>query len=232
MANPDDYYIDGNGVRHQGSMEDEINSHLRDHPLPPPPSNNWYLDGNGVRHEGNLEDIISTYTHDHPTAQAMQTSLSDQMTKDAKKFRAGLGQYTDEQYSAQANRGREQLQGTLGTIKSAANQRGMLYSGLRQGAEGGARQNMASILANQRAQINTEASSLADTKDFAAANVGLAGFGDAVRRADDTYAASLQSANARNLALGQIGQGVGYGLGTLYAKKPKDDGIQGPAVKT
>jgi class 3 adenylate cyclase len=80
---------------------------------------------------------------------------------------------------------------------------------------------MASMLAGQRAEINEEAQNLAGSMDEAAAQTGLAGYGDAIQRSDNIYKEALAKQKARLASLGQLGQGVGYGLGAYYGSKSK-----------
>jgi hypothetical protein len=157
---------------------------------------------------------------------AQQTPEDPRITKqrsglmdEASKFRQGLDRYKGEKYGIAANAARDQLNETTKTIRASANQRGLLYSGMRQGQEAGARGRMASILAQQRAEINKEAEDLAAAKDATAANVGLAGYDNAIKRADDAYNLASQNEIARRKALAQIGEGVGYGFGAMYKKR-------------
>lgn len=149
------------------------------------------------------------------------TAIRDRLSGEAKSFRSGLPRYKEEKYGMAAGAGRDQLEGTVDTIRKSANQRGLLYSGMREGQEAGARSRMASILAAQRAEINREAEELASAKDASAASVGLSGYDAAIKRADDTYNQQLANEIARRKALAQIGEGVGYGFGAYFGKKAK-----------
>jgi hypothetical protein len=149
------------------------------------------------------------------------TKQRNSLLGEANKFREGLQGYKNSRYGDVANTARDQLDQTTQGIRRNANARGLLFSGLRAGAEANSRTKMASMLASQRAEINKEADDLAQSKDTAAANVGLSGYEDAIKRSQDLY--NLESTNQarRRAALGQLGEGVGYGLGAYYStKKP------------
>lgn len=147
------------------------------------------------------------------------TALRQRMGKEAKDFRSNLGKFKNEKYGMVADAGREELANTTKGIRTAANQRGLLFSGMREGEEANARSRMASILAAQRAEINKEAEELATSKEQSVANVGLAGYDAAIKRADDAYSVMLQNEIQRRKGLAQIGEGVGYGFGAYYGKK-------------
>jgi class 3 adenylate cyclase len=158
-----------------------------------------------------------------PQAAQEDPRLTEQRKKmmgEAKEFRANLPKYTGERYAQAAQLGQETLQDTTKNIKQNANRRGLLFSGMRQGQEASARGRMASMLAGQRAEINREAQDLAGAKEEAAAQTGLAGFGDAIQRSDNLYKQALDQEMARRKNMAQLGQGVGYGLGAYYGSKP------------
>lgn len=153
-------------------------------------------------------------------AKAKQTaSVHDSVRNMAKDFRTNLGGYKTEQYGLAARQGAGKLKENLGLIKRGSNQRGLLFSGLRQGAEGNARASMAALLANQRAQINTDANALADTYDNQAATLGLANYGDSVKRSEDAFRRSQEAAEERRRMISELSSGVGYGLGSIAASK-------------
>lgn len=144
--------------------------------------------------------------------------MNEEVRAQARSFRAGLPQYKDEQYGLVAREGAKNLENNLNTIQRSSNQRGLLYSGLRRGAEVGARGAMAATLAQQRADINRSADRLADSYDNTAANIGLAGFGDAVRRSESELQNATQAAIERRRNLAELGSGIGYGFGSLYGR--------------
>lgn len=173
--------------------------------------------GSGAGGFGGAAPGIDLATHEDPNIVALRKKLAGE----SQMFRENLPQMKNDQYESAANAGHAALDDTTRTIRASANQRGLLYSGLRQGQEAGARQRMASTLASQRAEINREAESLANSKDEVVGNVGLAGYDAAQKRAEDAYNLNLQNEINRRRGMAQIGEGVGYGLGTYYQNKNK-----------
>lgn len=156
-----------------------------------------------------------------PTEEQRTVDLRKKLAGEAADFRANLPKYKQQQYTVSANTGRDEMQKQLRQIRNAANSRGMFFSGLRAGAEGDARTRMAAILAQQKADINREADDLATAKEEQAAQVGLAGFGDAQQRAQSAYQLALQNEIARRQGFESLGKGVGYGFGAYYGSKDK-----------
>jgi len=147
------------------------------------------------------------------------TEQRKKLLGEAKEFRANLPKYTQERYRDVATLGHEALRDTNKLIRRNASRRGMFNSGMRLGQESGARGRLASMLASQRADINREAQDLAGAKEETAANVGLAGFDSAIQRSNNMYQQAMQQEMARRKAMGQLGQGVGYGLGAYFGNK-------------
>jgi len=151
-------------------------------------------------------------------------TIRRELMEEAKRFRSGLPQYKREKYGIAAEQGREELNENLGLIRKSANSRGLLFSGLRQGAEAGSRAKTAAMLAQQKADINREAEDLASAKEYTAGTVGLAGYGDAIKRQDDLYQAQYERALQRRKELQGLGSGIGYGFGTYASYRNNRNG--------
>lgn len=110
------------------------------------------------------------------------------------------------------------------------NNRGMLYSGLRQGGEQSLRTNVASTMASQVGQANRESGNLVTSQKNALAAIGLKSAQVATAQANATYESNMRSKIARQQAMQQMGQGIGYAAGALYGardeKKKEDDSEQ------
>lgn len=154
---------------------------------------------------------------------SQQEFLNRSVRGQAKRFRENLPGYKDDQYNQVEKAGAIQMRENDDTIAKSSNQRGLLFSGLRQGAQASSRASIASTLAKQRAEINQEAEDLARSYESASANIGLASFGDALKRSESALNDSLQRAIERRRAISEIGSGIGYGLGTLYGRNSTDD---------
>lgn len=160
------------------------------------------------------------------------TALRGQMGSEAKKFRADMPKLlADERAGIKAAGDTATAQG-IKTTRQNYNRRGLLYSGLRQGGEQTVRSNVASGVARQTAGVNKQYKDLANAKDNAAANVGLAGYGEALQRANMLNDSRMQNQIERQQSMQQLGQGLGY-LGGMaasnYGSGPQTSGSMGPS---
>lgn len=151
------------------------------------------------------------------------TSLRKQLTTEAKSFREGIPDYTTEQYRGLLPQARDTLSTGLDAIRIGANNRGMLFSGIRENEEQNLRAQIASRLAAQQKEINQEAEDIATAKEKSAAAVGLSHFGSAIESSERLFNLRLENAINRRKALSDLGQGLGYGLGA-YAARGKSGG--------
>ena len=91
----------------------------------------------------------------------------------AQDFRANLPNYEQDQQNTATDSAKAKLANTMSGIDSSANSRGLLYSGLKQGAEANAAGGYASDLAATKANINQNAESAAEGMENAAVGQGL-----------------------------------------------------------
>lgn len=145
-------------------------------------------------------------------------ALRDQQLNQAKDFRAGLPQYQENQFNAAADASRRQLAGDISGVRKSANQRGMLYSGLRQGAEAAAGGNAAAALAKRRVAINQESGERADALDNQALQSGMAVQQLEQKRLDTAYERALDRQKQKQAGLGSIAGGFGGIMGGLGGK--------------
>lgn len=110
---------------------------------------------------------------------------------------------------------RTQLAQKLGQVRSSANSRGLLYSGLRQGAEGGARAQSAGALAGKRSEINNASDEQMTGLTNQAAQQGIQTYGNQIKNNAQDYQDALARYKQKSGALGALGQGLGALGGAL-----------------
>ena len=88
----------------------------------------------------------------------------------ADKFRKDLPQYTGNQIASAQDSAKRNLATDIYNVKAGMNSRGMLYSGLNEGAQAGAKGQESSKLAGNIQDINQKANQQADIKDQLATN--------------------------------------------------------------
>lgn len=151
---------------------------------------------------------------DSPPGQsgALTTTRGDQLKK-AQQFREGIPVLANERMGVEAQGARRELAGNLAGIKQSANSRGLLYSGLREGAEADTRGGYAAALAQRRSQLNQEMDDQATDMEQTA----LAGAYDdqaaGQRGLDDKFNARQERNAARDRLIGSIAAGVGKAAG-------------------
>lgn len=92
----------------------------------------------------------------------------------AKEFRAGLPNLQAQQQTQVKENARQDLASRMADIKTGANQRGLLFSGLKQAQQSGAAGNASATAANQSAAINNRIQDQASQMDQTAIQGGLA----------------------------------------------------------
>ena len=125
----------------------------------------WLLDLFGP----SSEDVTSRTGNISAETYANRDAAQNQ----AKAFRQNLPYYQTEAGNLMAEQAANEAQAADQQIKSNANNRGLLYSGLRQGAQGQARNSIASGLARRRAQSNKSLEDAAFGMETNAAGVGM-----------------------------------------------------------
>lgn len=99
-------------------------------------------------------------------------------------------------------------------IRSGMSNRGLLYSGLRQKAEGDERGAVANAMAKQIGQSNSELRQKAEGKEQAAAAAGTAGYRDSLEQQRQIEDMSMQNEIRRSQQWQQLAQAGGYAAGS------------------
>lgn len=158
-----------------------------------------------------------------PPVDPRLAQMRDQQLQQAKSFRTELPTYKDSQFNAAADASRRALAGEVAGVRRSANSRGLLYSGLRQGAEAAASGNAAAALAKRRVAINQESNDRADALDNQALQSGLAIQGLEQNRLDTAYDRALGRQKAKAAAQSSFASGAGGLLGSLGKRKQRQD---------
>jgi len=143
------------------------------------------------------------------------TQLQDKLGTSAYNFRRGLAE-------TQAN-ARDDISRTAGEtlgkgvhdIRKGASDRGLLYSGLRQGKEGDFRSQVAGTMAKQVAQSNADLSKRADSMDEIAANSRLQGMQQSMQAQSAVDRMNMENSVSRAQQWQQLASIAGYGLGRM-----------------
>lgn len=143
----------------------------------------------------------------------------------AKDFRANLPQYQNTLFNNAAKESRQNLAKSLVDTKKSYNSRGLLRSGMRQGAELGQRGQAAYDLNKRAMEINSGLSDTADMLEDAYTNTGLgtagvsAGSGGLLTGYENSLNNYLNEQNLYQRLYGSIGGGIGSLLGSIRSGK-------------
>lgn len=166
---------------------------------------------------GGSRDIFRMLSDEAPKHRL--SNLRNQITGEAQDFRKNLGSMADEQYGLLKEQTQEGLDQGLKQTRRNYNSRGLLYSGMRQGAEGSLRGEAASGLAQGRASINKGLEDAAFAKEAQAAAVGLENYKEMQARAEELYSAQVGATVAKLRAAQSLGQGLGQAGGYYYGSQ-------------
>lgn len=165
-------------------------------------------------------DPFGTMTGDEdapppPTVDPRIAQNEAKLTKQATDFRASMPQ-KQQQYGKMAeDQSRQALAQQMHQIGQSANQRGLLYSGIKTGAESGAAAQNSGELANKKSQINQELEGQAQELE----NRAITGAMNAEKSQQETYNQAYQSALGRKSlggkVMGNVAGGIGSALGLL-----------------
>lgn len=161
---------------------------------------------------------ISLQYDPHAVDPTLQNTASA-MQKQADEFKQNMPRLGNELFGQQAQSQQRQLAQGLAGIRENSSKRGLLYSGLRQSDELGARAQAGSRLASARADINNEL-----TKQQAAMNDMAVQSGLAVQQvqrglADATFSQALTNMQTGLNNANAIGKFGGQIAGTYFANR-------------
>ncbi len=152
--------------------------------------------------------------------------LRAKMTGQAADYRKNIKNTQESQFGQVADTSKRGLAQKMAGIDSSANSRGLLYSGLNQGAHAAAAAQNAGQLSNARTEINTNTENTANDMENRARNMGLDDVNQASKEWDNTYNQAMnnraQGAAAMGAIGGAVGQVAGMVGGNMGKKKPVD----------
>lgn len=152
---------------------------------------------------------------------AEMEKLSRAQLQRASDFRKNLPSLAERQYGMAREQGLRGLADQIQGVRSGANRRGLLYSGLRQGAEGAARAGAAGELAQARAGINQNLENQAQQFEQQAVGAGLGDLGYKTDQATSAYQQALKNRQLKQAEIRGQGEQIGNIIsgGTAIASK-------------
>lgn len=141
-----------------------------------------------------------------------------QLSKEAQEYRANIPAFTQNAFSKVADETRRGLAENLAGQKSDYNKKGLLYSGLKQGADASARGQAAAGLSQARASINQGAEQQARAMEQAAAQGTIGSQQSQVGADQDAYAKAMENAQRRRQTIAAAGQAIGQLGGGVIGK--------------
>lgn len=138
----------------------------------------------------------------------------------ASEYEKSMPGMKERAFGAAADVGRKEVGQEIGNIRKGTQRRGLLYSGLREGAEAGAVGDMQSRVASQQSQIADEMENRRQELQDAAAQAGLGKMAAEAGLASGDINMTLQNALARRQAMGSLLGGIG-GLAGAYIGSKK-----------
>lgn len=140
----------------------------------------------------------------------------------AKQFRQGMPGYEQSIYDQINANSKYAIANQQDQIKKAANERGLLYSGLKTGSINNAAADISSQAAGQRSRVAPEMNKMADELDQRAIETMQAKQVSDLNLANNVFDRALQDAQARMAATGSmmntVGQIGGTVAGNYFAK--------------
>jgi hypothetical protein len=113
------------------------------------------------------------YSYDNLSLDPALVAMQQLSAANATSFNNNLPAYQQQLYTQADNSARNDLANKMNDVKYQANKRGLLYSGLKQGAEAGLQGQAAGGLANQRANINNTTQGQANDMTSQAVGLGI-----------------------------------------------------------
>ncbi len=150
-------------------------------------------------------------------AKKARDELRSKMTSQANDYRKNLKGTQESQFGQVADVSKRGLAQKMSGIDSSANSRGLLYSGLNQGAHAAAQAQNAGELSNARTDINTQTENTANDMENKARNMGIDDVNQASAEWDNTYNQAMSNRQQGAQALGQVGSALGTVAGIAGA---------------
>lgn len=171
-------------------------------------------------------DPNSVYKPIDPNLIAQRNAVAN----NADQFQQNLGDYKQGQINQVGEQGRQQLAQQINDLNTQANQRGLLYSGLRQGQEASTRAGAANSTASQASAINRRADQQNMTMQGQSVKAGLDLNAAQDERARNVYNLGLEQQEQRGGLLKGIGGAVGSVAGMAAGSGKPSGGESSPGA--
>lgn len=145
-------------------------------------------------------------------------AIRNAQLEQAQKFRAGLPQEQEKQAADATAEAKRSLVGQMKQIRTGANSRGLLYSGLKTGAEAGAKAESASGLSKQIAMQNRQLEEQAQALESGAITGNYTPVAQQQQIENINFNNQIRENLARNQAIGNLFGGIGSMGGLLLAQ--------------
>lgn len=157
---------------------------------------------------------------------SQSAALQNRLGEQAQDYRSKLPEYKSNAFNAAQDSGRQDLAQQMAGIDSASNRRGLLYSGLNQGAKQGAASKYASDMSQKQYDIGQEQEGIATGMENDAIGAGFQNLAIQRGGADTAYQAALAQRQSQNAMYGNLFGALGSVGGAALANR--SPGTQAP----
>jgi hypothetical protein len=177
-----------------------------------------------VQNVDNADFFKENYGRHHERAQFLAAERNRgmqgrQRETDVKNFEASIPGYQQQAYTAVEGDERRRLAEEMTGINRSMNRRGLLYSGMNEGAQRKAQSQSAGMLGQARQDINKSFQDQAEQMRDNAIGTGMGIQQNLQAASDMAYRQAVASMMQRRGAIGAIGGAVGTGVG-MYLGGP------------
>lgn len=144
--------------------------------------------------------------------------IQERSREAAQEYRSNLAATQARQGQLAEESGRRDLATNMAGVRTASNRRGLLYSGIRQGAEAEAGQSYASNLGAQKQRIKDSTEATADAMESKAIGAGVANQQMMQAQADANYQSALNQRMAKNQMINSLLGTAGSAAGMFAGK--------------
>lgn len=155
---------------------------------------------------GSLERM---YAEDQANQTAYDADPVVRSSRQTSEFEQQAPQIKQTLYEGAQQESRRGLADELAQTRQGASRRGLLYSGLRAGAEQGARASAGAGLASARSAINSSIQGQIDQMRKGSIQGGLQQYSNAMSAATEDYKNAMNRYKNKNAMMAQIGGGLG-----------------------
>lgn len=160
--------------------------------------------------------LAKNQSYDQLSLDPRVKDLQAQQVQQAQDFQNNLPGYQGSLYNQAEANARNSMAQKIADVRSAANSRGLLYSGLKQKEEAGVGGETAANLSRQRANINEQTNAMSNKMNESAIQSGLAMQKAQQEMADQNYRMKKEQADQVNKASQGLLGGIGKMVGGIF----------------